>query len=51
MLGREITVTTDTEALVRAYHMAQGDVLNIQGFIDLFTEDGVFNGIGRVSGQ
>src|SRR5947209_20304553 len=52
MPERETTVTTDTEALVRrAYHMAQGDVLNIQGFIDLFTEDGVFNGIGGVSGQ
>jgi ketosteroid isomerase-like protein len=48
----EITVTTDTEPLVRrAYHMAQGDVLNIQGFIDLFADDGVFNGIGGVSGQ
>ena len=35
---------TDTEALVRhAYHFAQGDVLDIQGFIDLFAEDGVFN--------
>ena len=45
-------MTTGTEALVRrAYHMAQGDVLNIQGFIDLFAEDGVFNGIGGVSGQ
>ena len=44
-------MTTDTEALVRrAYHMAQGDVLNIQGFIDLFAEDGVFTGIGGVSG-
>src|SRR3954453_1440315 len=37
-------MTTDTEALVRrAYHFAQGDVLDIQGFIDLFAEDGVFN--------
>jgi hypothetical protein len=45
-------VTTDTEALVRrAYHLAEGDVLDVQGFIDLFTEDGVFNGIGGVSGQ
>jgi len=36
-----MTVTTDTEALVRrAYHLAEGDVL-----------DGVFNGIGGVSGQ
>jgi hypothetical protein len=44
-------VTTDTEALVRrAYHLAEGDVLDVQGFIELFTEDGVFNGIGGVSG-
>ena len=51
MRGWEITVTTDTEALVRrAYHLAEGDVLDIQGFIDLFAEDGVFNGIGGVSG-
>lgn len=48
----EMTVTTDTEALVRrAYHMAQGDVLDIDGFVALFAEDGVFNGIGGVSGQ
>src|SRR4051812_11822820 len=52
MPGWEITVTTDTEALVRrAYPLAEGDVLDAQGFIDLFTEDGVFNGIGGVSGQ
>src|SRR2546429_1445309 len=52
MPGWEITVTTDTEALVRrAYHLAEGDVLDVQGFIDLFAEDGVFNGIGAVSGQ
>ena len=45
-------MTTDTEALVRReYHLAEGDVLDVQGFIDLFTEDGVFNGIGGVSGQ
>jgi len=45
-------VTTDTEALVRrAYHCAQGDVLNVQGFIDLFAEDGVFTGIGGVTGR
>src|SRR5215212_365154 len=48
----EMTVTTDTEALVRrAYHLAEGDVLDVQGFIDLLAEDGVFNGIGGVSGQ
>ena len=45
-------MTTDTEALVRrAYYLAQGDVLDIQGFIELFAEDGVFNGIGGVSGR
>jgi len=44
-------MTTDTEALVRrAYHLAEGDVLDIQGFIDLFAADGVFTGIGGVSG-
>ena len=44
-------MTTDTEALVRrAYHLAEGDVLDVQGFVDLFAEDGVFNGIGGVSG-
>ena len=44
-------MTTDTEALVcRAYHLAEGHVLDVQEFIDLFT-DGVFNGIGGVSGQ
>jgi hypothetical protein len=42
-------MTTDTEALVRrAYHFAEGDVLDVQGSIDLFAEDGVFNGIGGV---
>ena len=52
MPGWEITGTTDIEALVRrAYHLAEGDVLDVQGFIDLFTEDGAFNGIGGVSGQ
>ena len=45
-------MTTGIEALVRrAYHMAQGDVLDVQGFIGLFAEDGVFNGIGGVSGR
>jgi hypothetical protein len=45
-------MTTDIEALVRrAYRFAKGDVLDVQGFIDLFAEDGVFNGIGGVSGQ
>ena len=45
-------MTTDTETLVRrAYHLAEGDVLDVQAFMDLFTEDGVFNGIGGVSGH
>ncbi|MER7639382.1 hypothetical protein [Streptomyces sp. NPDC126522] len=40
-------MTTGTEALVRrAYHLAEGDVLDVQGFAGLFAEDGVFNGIG-----
>jgi len=44
-------VTTGTEALVRhAYHLAEGDVLDAQGFMDLFAEDGVFNGIGGPAG-
>jgi hypothetical protein len=48
----EITMTINTEALVhRADHLAEGDVLDVQGFIDLFAADGVFNGIGGVSGQ
>lgn len=34
-------MTTDTGALVRhAYHLAEGDVLGAQAFIDLFAEDG-----------
>ena len=44
-------MTTGTEALVRrAYHFAEGDVLDVQGFVDLFAEDGVFTGIGGASG-
>ena len=37
--------------VLRAYHVAEGDVLDAQGFIDLFAEDGVLNGIGGVSGR
>ena len=40
----EISVTTEA-AVRRAYHLAEGDVLDAQGFIDLSDEDGVFNGI------
>jgi len=37
-------MTTDAEAIVRhAYHTAEGNVLDAQGFIDLFAEDGVIN--------
>jgi ketosteroid isomerase-like protein len=39
-------VTYDNEAIVRnAYHTAEGSVLDIPGWIDSFTEDGVFNNI------
>src|SRR5258707_14436173 len=37
--------------VLRAYHVAEGDVLDAQGFIDLFAEDCVLNGIGGVSGR
>ena len=48
----EMTVTTDAETIVRrAYHAAEGNVMDVQGFIDVFAEDGVFNGIGGVSGK
>jgi ketosteroid isomerase-like protein len=37
-------MTTDAEAIVRhAYHTAEGNVMDVQGFIDLFAEDGVIN--------
>jgi ketosteroid isomerase-like protein len=36
----------DNEAVVRhAYHTAEGDVLDVAGFIASFTEDGVFNNV------
>jgi ketosteroid isomerase-like protein len=39
-------MTTDAETVVRAaYHAAEGNVLDIAGFIDLFAEDGVFNNV------
>ena len=44
-------MTTDTEALVRrAYHFAEGAVLDVQGFTGLFAEDGVCTGICGPSG-
>ena len=39
-------MTYDNEAIVRdAYHTAEGDVLDVPGFVGSFTEDGVFNDI------
>ena len=39
-------MTADAETVVRqAYHAAQGNVLDVQGFVDLFAEDGVFNNV------
>ena len=36
----------DNEAVVRhAYHTAEGNVLDVAGFVASFTEDGVFNNI------
>ena len=36
----------NNEAIVRnAYHTAEGNVLDIPGWIDSFTEDGVFNNV------
>ena len=36
----------DNEAIVRnAYHTAEGNVLDIPGWIGSFTEDGVFNNV------
>jgi ketosteroid isomerase-like protein len=41
-------MTTDAEALVRrAYHLAEGNVMDVQGFIDLFADDGVLNAGGQ----
>ena len=37
-------MTNDAEAIVRhAYHTAEGNVMDAQGFMDLFAEDGVIN--------
>ena len=42
-------MTYDNEAIVRnAYHTAEGNVLDIPGWVGSFTEDGVFN---NVSGE
>ena len=40
----KMTTTTDAETVVRrAYHAAEGNVMDVQGFIDLFADDGVIN--------
>ena len=37
---------TDAETVVRrAYHAAEGNVMDVQGFVDLFANDGVFNDV------
>ena len=37
-------MTTDAETLVRrAYHLAEGNVMDVQGFVGLFAEDGEIN--------
>ena len=37
-------MTTDAEAVVRhAYHTAEGDVMDVQEFTDLFADDGVID--------
>jgi ketosteroid isomerase-like protein len=39
-------VANDNEAIIRnAYHTAEGNVVDVRGWIDSFTEDGVFNNI------
>ena len=41
-------MTIDAEALVRrAYHLAEGNVMDVRGFIDLFAADGMVNAGGE----
>jgi ketosteroid isomerase-like protein len=45
-----MTVITNAENLVRRpYHAAEGNVMDVQGFIGLFADDGVFNAVGQAS--
>jgi hypothetical protein len=37
--------------VLRAYHAGEGNILDAQGFMDLFAHDGVLNGIGGVEVQ
>jgi ketosteroid isomerase-like protein len=44
--ARRTEMTYDNEAIVRyAYHTAEGNVLDVAGFVGSFAEDGVFNDI------
>ena len=41
-----MATVAEAEALVRrAYELAEGSVLDVRGFADLFTDDGVFNNV------
>ena len=41
-------MTTDAEAVVRrAYHLAEGNVMDVRGFMDLFADDGMLNAGGQ----
>lgn len=41
-----MATVAEAEALVRrAYELAEGSVLDVEGFADLFTDDGVFNNV------
>jgi hypothetical protein len=41
-------MTTEAEALVRrAYHLAEGNVMDVRGFMDLFAADGMVNAGGK----
>src|SRR6516162_1084655 len=40
----KMTVSTDPESIVhRAYHAAEGNVMDVQGFVKLFADDGVIH--------
>ncbi|MCX4547025.1 nuclear transport factor 2 family protein [Streptomyces sp. NBC_01565] len=42
-------MNTDAETVVRAaYRAAEGSVLDVEGFMNLFAEDGVFNNVVAV---
>jgi len=50
MKTEKMTTANDAESVVRrAYHAAEGSVLDVKGYVDLFAPDGVFNAIGLAS--